>query len=355
LALELKHTSPLLACRFDPTGRYLFVAAQDNSLQRFDLFTGAKTSLLGHKSWVRSIAFRWTKSGAPCSALGNATASLTGAISQAVRTPEFTLFTADYAGQLCWWDGSSAEPKITRTISAHQGWVRAIAVSPDGNAVATCGNDQLVKVWSTQDGKLLQTLTGHASHVYNVAFHPDGTHLASADLKGIIKDWEWKSGKAVREFDGKLFNKYDTTFGADIGGIRGMAFDAAGTTLACSGITNVSNAFAGVGNPIVLLVDWKSGQPRQLKPKDAFQGTGWGVHLHQDGFAILGGGGSGGRIWFWKLADATNVHTVTVPSNVRDLAVHPDGTAIATAGFNGTAGVYTMTPTSPIDPKPKTK
>ena len=47
---------------------------------------------------------------------------------------------------------------------------------------------------------------------------------------------------------------------ADHGGARGMAFAADGSKLACSGITNVSNAFAGVGNPAVVLIDWKSGK-----------------------------------------------------------------------------------------------
>jgi hypothetical protein len=38
------------------------------------------------------------------------------------------------------------------------------------------------------------------------------------------------------------------------------------------------------------------------------------------------------------------VHTVNVPVNARDMAIHPDGTAIAIAGANGSAYVYTMLP-----------
>src|SRR6476620_2691138 len=57
LALELKHKSPLIGCRFDPTGRFLFASAEDNTIQRYDLLTGAKTGLVGHTSWVRGLAF----------------------------------------------------------------------------------------------------------------------------------------------------------------------------------------------------------------------------------------------------------------------------------------------------------
>ena len=245
----------------------------------------------------------------------------------------FTLISGDYLGEIRWWDGSTDKPTPTRTVVAHEGWLRALDVSPDRKLLASCGNDHLVKLWSASDGKPVRTLEGHACHVYNVAFHPSGKTLVSADLKGIVKEWDVESGKPIRELDAKVFHKYDQSFAADIGGIRGMAFSHDGQSLACIGITNVSNAFAGVGNPLVLLFDMKDGKAKQLKPKETnYQGTGWGVGFLPNG-QIVGAGGAGqGRIWFWNPSDATNVHTVTVPTNARDMAVHPDGTALAIAG-----------------------
>ena len=154
--------------------------------------------------------------------------------------------------------------------------MRAVAVSPDGKTVASCGNDNAVKLWKADDGKPVRTLEGHESHVYNIAFHPDGTRLASCDLKGVVKDWDLKTGKCDRDLDAKVLWKYDTGFMADIGGARAMAFSPDGSQLACAGITNVSNAFAGVGNPAVVVFNWKDGKSKLLKPKDAFQGTGVG-------------------------------------------------------------------------------
>ncbi len=142
---------------------------------------------------------------------------------------------------------------------------------------------------------------GHDSHVYNVAFHPDGRSLVSADLKGIVKVWDLGKGVVEREMDAKILHKYDSGFGADIGGVRGMAFNSAGTLLACAGITNVSNAFAGVGNPLVVLFDWKTGKQKQLlRPKVNFQGTAWGVAFHPRGFLLGVGGGNGGVLWAWQ-------------------------------------------------------
>ena len=344
VGLELKHPSPLIGCRFDPSGRYLFVSAQDDTHPAVRPAHGPQDRRtwpqeLGprhrlHADQGRADADAFESAGPRARGVGNASAARPAA--------PFTLVTGDYHGKLIWWDGAADVPAPVRTVVAHDGWCRAVAMSPDGKTVASCGNDHLVKLWNAVDGKAIRSLEGHESHVYNIAFHPAGGRIVSCDLKGIVKDWDLNTGKVVRELDAKVLHKYDTGFRADIGGARGMAFSADGSTLACTGITNVSNAFAGVGNPLVVQFDWKDGKPKQLKPKEAYQGTGWGVAIHPAGFTVAAGGAANGRIWFWTGDE--NVHKVDVPVNCHDMAVHPSGTAIAIAGHNGTAMVYTMLP-----------
>lgn len=327
LAQELKQPSPLIGCRLDPTGRFAVAGAQDNSLQRWDLATGKATALAAHKSWVRALVF--TADGK-------------------------RLFSADWTGKILAWPIDVEKPEPTFTIDAHKGWARALAISPDGKTLASCGNDHLIKFWSVLDGKPLGQLVGHESHVYNLAFHPTGKRLASCDLKGIVKEWDLESSKEVRELDAKVLYKYDPIFMADIGGARSMAFDPAGTMLACAGITNCSNAFAGIGNPVIVLFDWASGKRKHLLvPKETFQGTMWGVAFHPEGFIVGVAGGNGGMLYFWKPDQAQSFHAVKLPNNARDLSLHADGSRLAVPFFDGAVRLYQMTAKPPEPPKPK--
>jgi hypothetical protein len=352
LEIELKHPSPLVGCRFDPSGRFLFVSSEDRTIQRYDLITGAKTAFIGHESWVRGMAIIDPTNAESDQLKGwerqrQGLHAIAGFASATISPPKprpFVLISGDYQGNLIWWQGDAVTPKPIRSIEAHRGWIRAVAVSPDHQAVASCGNDNVIRLWQASAGSLIRVLEGHASHVYNIAFHPDGTRLASCDLKGTVKDWNLTTGVCERDLDAKVLHKYDTGFMADIGGARSMGFSLDGKTLACAGITNVSNAFAGVGNPAVVLFDWKEGKSRVLKTKEAFQGTAWGVAFHPAGFVIAGGGGNGGRVWFWKRDELANMHSLTVAASVRDLALDHDGNRFAAAGANGSAYVYTFTP-----------
>lgn len=321
-----KHTRPLTACRFDPTGKYIFTGAEDNTVQRWDAATGAVTSLAAHDSWVRAIGF----------------------------SPDGqTLYTGGYDGRLIAWPATAEKPEPIRVIDAHQGWLRALAVNSSGDRLATCGNDNLVKLWNTTNGQLITEFAGHTSHVYNVAFHPSGETLVSCDLKGNLKEWSVNEGKLKRDLTAATaLYKYDTSFRADIGGARGIAFSTDGKELAVSGITNVTNAFAGIGNAAIELIDLKEGKIRlHLEAKEKPNGVAWGVAHHPEGYWIgLAGGGGGGWLYFFK-GDNSNspkdttvneFHKLKLPNDGRDLALSPDKSQVAVAHADKTLRLYTL-------------
>jgi WD40 repeat protein len=318
VAQQWKHGRPLISCRFDPTGKYVFAGAQDFGVHRFEAATGKLTSFVdGHDSWVRGFAF-----------------SPDGA----------TVYSGGYDGRLCFWPAAEDTPQPARRIDAHQGWIKALATSRDGSLVASCGNDRLIKLWSAADGTLVRELAGHESHVYNVAFHPDGQHLASIDLKGKIKHWSLADGKLVRDMSAADLHKYDGTFHADIGGARGMEFTPDGKHLACCGITEVSNAFAGIGNPAVVLLDWEKGEKKLLLvSKGKLRGSGWGLSFHPDGYLITAvGGGGGGFLLFHKIDQAAEFFQFKLPNTAHDMHVSPDGLQVAVAHDDRQLRLYAL-------------
>jgi WD40 repeat protein len=316
--LQHKHKRPLVACRFDPAGRYVYFGAEDNLVHRFELKTKTETPLACHDSWVRALG-----------------TSPSGDV----------LYSGGYDGRLVCWPAADEKPQPIRVVEAHQGWVRALAVSPDGQRIATCGNDNLVKLWDAADGRLVSQLASHAFHVYNVAFHPTGESLVSCDLKGVLKEWDAHSGTLKRDLAAaSALYKYDTSFRADIGGSRSIAFRTDGNQLAVGGISNVTNAFAGIGNPAIVLVDMVEGKiALQLEAKEKVNGVAWGAVHHPDGFWIgLAGGGGGGWLYFWKGDAAHEFFKLKLPSDGRDLAISPDKTQVAVAHADMTLRLYAL-------------
>lgn len=315
----LAHTAPLLGCRFDPTGKFVFAGTEDNKVVRWDMATGTKTELAAHDSWIHALAF---------SANGE------------------TLISGGYDGRLVWWPATAEKPAPTRTIDAHQGWIRAIAVSPDGKLLATCGNDLKVKLWNLEDGALVREMIGHERHVYNVAFHPDGKQLASGDLTAKFIHWEVDTGNRVRDFAIASMTKYDTGFMADYGGPYCLQFTADGKRLVAGGITNVTNAFAGVGNPIIVEIDWESGKDAMTHlGKSAVNGKIFGLALHPEGFIIgASGGGAGGNLYFWKPDSKEEFHLQGAGNTCRDLSMHPDHLQLATCHHDKNVRIHLMAP-----------
>ncbi len=79
--------------------------------------------------------------------------------------------------------GRDRPPLVARRVPPgprHWGPAHAVAVSPDGETVATAGADRLVRLWSARTGGPLRTLAGFDDPVYDVTFSPDGKRVAAS-------------------------------------------------------------------------------------------------------------------------------------------------------------------------------
>lgn len=317
-----KHAAPLLGCRFDPTGRYVFASSMDHSIQRWDLQEDTHATLAGHESWLRGIGF----------------------------SPDGkTVYSGGYDGRLCFWDrdaqpAADDEPiQPVRTVDAHHGWIRWLAVHPDGQYIATAGNDLQIKLWSPESGELLRSLGGHEKHIYSLLFHPAGTLLLSGDLQGVVHQWDLKTGQKQRSFDAKPLHTYHGGQRVDYGGVRCMALSHDGKQIAFGGLHKATNPFAGVQEPLVLIFDWeKAEQIRTHEATEIPRGIVWRLIFERDGTLTSGVGGNTGYVVFWK-NDKTEFHKLKLPSPVLDLDHHPEKAEVATAHHDGHVRLLRLT------------
>ncbi|KAI5241586.1 hypothetical protein E4T43_05398 [Aureobasidium subglaciale] len=86
------------------------------------------------------------------------------------------------------WNVATGE--LQYLLEDHTKKILALALSPNGNILASGSRDHTVRLWDIASGVCLQTLEGHGDEVWGVAFSPDGTRLVTSSDDGIVKLWE---------------------------------------------------------------------------------------------------------------------------------------------------------------------
>ena len=103
--------------------------------------------------------------------------------------------------------------------AGHKTSVTALQFSPDGQTLATGGNDKTIRFWDVSSLKLTSTFFGHTDEVTALAFSPDGGTLASSAADRVTL-WNIAAHEEVASLEG-------------IGGpVQHMAFSPNGSTLA---------------------------------------------------------------------------------------------------------------------------
>jgi WD40 repeat protein len=236
-------------------------------------------------------------------------------IKKELKTPQPNLF----------WKG-------VQTLKGHSESVRRVAISPDGQMLASGSADQTIKLWNLETGKLLYTLEGHSSLVVSVAFSPDGKTLASSNTlavgDGNIKLWDVETGKLQRALGEGLLslNASCVTFSPD------------GQTLASGHTVDAK----------INLWDLRSGKVRHTLRAHAWEVK--SVAFSSDGQLLVSGGLDGAiQIWNWRTRELLRTLNRPSPSDliasvvscfdssvgaIWSVAISPDGQMIASGGFD---------------------
>jgi cytochrome c len=96
------------------------------------------------------------------------------------------LATGGEDGKIAIW--KPGEPVPSQTFEGHTAPIVSLAVSPDGNTIASASWDRSIRLWPLAGGAP-RILEGHSQNVNGVAFTSDGKNLVSAGYDATVRIW----------------------------------------------------------------------------------------------------------------------------------------------------------------------
>ncbi len=333
------HSGDVTAVDYSPDGSLLASSSGDGTVRLWDPATGSQIGapLPGRGGGVETVEF---SPGGELLASGNedGTIWLWGASSgsRGVRQVQRGLESgravalsrdgsiaavAGYEDEFGVW--SLPDGTLQRTVdTGDPEGLRDVAVSPDGLRIVTAGTD--IRFWDAATGRQLgEPLRVAESAVTALEFSPDGELLATCDLDGVVRLWRAAElGSASAD---------PRVLGTDLG--RELAFSPDGSTLAV-----VGGNYDGMS--YLQLWDVATGVPASdnLQPQghDIFS-----VGFSPDGATVVTTAGTAAKVWdvdsgqevAWLQDESRNAYVYSV-------AFSPDGMAIATGSEDGVVNFW---------------
>lgn len=196
------HESPVWSSNFSPDGQRMVSGSADQTVKIWDVATGkAQHTLTGHTAPVTFALFH-PDGKAVLSGAGDRLIKLwnadSGALLKTYQGHKGTItclafatdgktFVSGSADQtIKIWDTESGKDLVT--VTDNKSLVGAVAVHPDGKQIAVGNIDQTIRLYDPA-GKRLASWVGHGTAVSGLAFSPNGQSLASCGADNLVRVW----------------------------------------------------------------------------------------------------------------------------------------------------------------------
>lgn len=215
------HTQWIVSLNFSPDSRFLVSGSWDNTAKVWDVATRTLLhTLSGHRRRVNYAAFSpqmgryvvtasWDNSARVFDLMDDG--KLVKTIKEHTRPLNCAVFSPDEKYILtASWDGTmklteafvdvSTAPRLHQTFTGHTGSITAVAMAPNGLAIASSSRDETVAIWDAVSGKLISSLKTHSKPVFSVSYSQDGQFLATTSADCSVRVFKSTLGSEVSQF-----------------------------------------------------------------------------------------------------------------------------------------------------------
>jgi serine/threonine protein kinase len=179
-------TGSLDTVAFSSDGQLIAAAGYDGEIRLWQTVSGSCVGTLkGHSQFVSSLQFS-----------PDGQQLLSTSYDNTLR-----LWSIIFNQRLFVWQVVNAKT-IHVLTNIHSGWVCEATFSPNGQLVASVGDDGTVQLWDSQQGTLLKTLQGHEGMTQAIAFSRNGKLLVSCGKDQTLRVWDVNTGTGLRVLSG---------------------------------------------------------------------------------------------------------------------------------------------------------
>ncbi|KAI3601293.1 small nucleolar ribonucleoprotein complex subunit [Moniliophthora roreri] len=227
------------------------------------------------------------------------------------QSGEWLAFGAKKLGQLLVWEWQS-ESYILKQ-QGHYFDMNTLAYAPDGQTIATGGDDGKVKVWSTHSAFCFVTFTEHTAPISAVTFAKQGSVLFTASLDGT-----------VRAFDLMRYRNFRTFTSPSPVQFSSLAVDPSGEVIA-----------AGSADSFEIFM-WSVQTGKLLDILSGHEGPVSGLAFSPSGANQLASGSWDRTVRLWNVFNRSRiVEPFSLNSDVLAIAFRPDGKEVAASTLDG--------------------